>query len=586
MRLPSYVCICVIAIFLSLSCSRREPGAKEHKVIRIETPDDLRSARDSLAKHPDDRRLLSAVCGYYTRMRMFDSVVAVASPSIPLLERSENEYDVMYPIAYVAQAYLFLDNYDSSGYYIDLLKDRLPALGRDDSDKFIAGMVYNILAISSMKTDMDYTSALDYFKKAFDVAWSQKDTANSVILLSNISSLYHFREDTTGLQYVKRACELEKKLNVNIGIRATHLSYMASMFQLCGNMDSAMFYASKAVKMSQGREGYYSSKALVYRTYGDVLSASGKNDEAEKAYMTAEDYLIYANESTAIQLYLSLGNFFLDTKKLDDSEKYYRKGLEIAERIDNAEYTHKVLLGLAKACVRQGKKDDAYYFFQKYYEVSSSVFSLQREQEFSRQLLKYEELKYNEELNEKELVIAKEKLRRTIILFVSVIIMMLAAYAFLLYSKSKKMYAGLYDQYSNYRKKLDELGNIAQAKKENESKSLGVLFERLEQMMKDGLFRRKDLSLASVSEMLDSNSSYVSKAINTCAGTNFIAYVNSYRINDAMKVLSDPDDDTPLKAVCDNAGYGNLTSFYRAFQKETGLSPSRFREEARRKTLS
>lgn len=541
---------------------------------------------DSLASNPRDRKLVSSICGYYTRMRMFDSVIAVAKPSIPALTDSEDEYDVMYPIAYTAQAYLFLDDYDSSARYIAMLKERLHLIDRTDRegvDKFIAGMVYNVLAISSMKTDMDYISALEYLKKSYNFAWSQRDSANAVILLSNIASLYYMKEDTAGLQYARNACGLEKQLNSIAGrMRTDNLAYLASMFKLCGNADSAIFYAEKAVSLSEGKEGYYSGKSLVYCTYGEVLTASGMYDEAEKAYRTAEEYLLYASESTAIRLYMSLGNYNLEAGNPAESEMYYRKALDAAMRIKNAEYTHKILYGLYSVCKEQGKDEEADLFFQRYYEVSSSVFNMRKEQEFNRLILRYEDLKHREELNQKELLIAKERLKNAVILFVAILILLLAGYAFFSYSKSKKMYSKLFSQYSTYRKKLEEFENVAKAKKENESKSMSVLFERLEKMMKDGLFMNKDISLLSVSEMLDSNSSYVSKAINTFSGGNFTVYINSYRINEAMRMLANPEDDTPIKAVCDKVGFGNVTSFYRAFQKETGLSPSIFREQAKR----
>ena len=66
------------------------------------------------------------------------------------------------------------------------------------------------------------------------------------------------------------------------------------------------------------------------------------------------------------------------------------------------------------------------------------------------------------------------------------------------------------------------------------------------------------------------------------AGISYNDYINSYRIKEAVKVLSDPKDDIPLKLLSDNLGYCSISSFYRLFQKETGVPPSHFRKEYRK----
>lgn len=46
-----------------------------------------------------------------------------------------------------------------------------------------------------------------------------------------------------------------------------------------------------------------------------------------------------------------------------------------------------------------------------------------------------------------------------------------------------------------------------------------------------------------------------------------------------MRLLSDKNDDRPIKVIADQAGYNNLQSFYQNFRKETGVPPSRYRTE-------
>lgn len=104
------------------------------------------------------------------------------------------------------------------------------------------------------------------------------------------------------------------------------------------------------------------------------------------------------------------------------------------------------------------------------------------------------------------------------------------------------------------------------------------IFDRIEDLMKtDKLYTDKELTLEKVANRLNTNRSYVSRAINKYSGQGFFNYINTYRINEATRILS--ESDIPLKQLCDDVGFLSTSTFYRAFQKETGCSPSRYRSE-------
>jgi AraC-like DNA-binding protein len=53
-------------------------------------------------------------------------------------------------------------------------------------------------------------------------------------------------------------------------------------------------------------------------------------------------------------------------------------------------------------------------------------------------------------------------------------------------------------------------------------------------------------------------------------------------MREAVAILSNPDDDTPLKVLYQNLGYNTMSVFYTSFSKETGVPPSKYRTEIRR----
>ena len=63
---------------------------------------------------------------------------------------------------------------------------------------------------------------------------------------------------------------------------------------------------------------------------------------------------------------------------------------------------------------------------------------------------------------------------------------------------------------------------------------------------------------------------------------SFTSYVNSFRIQEAVKILSDAGCDMPLKELSDRLGFNDISTFYRSFRSIVGMPPSRYRQEVRR----
>jgi len=87
------------------------------------------------------------------------------------------------------------------------------------------------------------------------------------------------------------------------------------------------------------------------------------------------------------------------------------------------------------------------------------------------------------------------------------------------------------------------------------------------------------ITKAKVAEMLDTNSTYLSQAINEQTGQTFTAYIGALRIKEAIRLISDPQDTTPIKAVCSEVGFSSMTTFYSLFQQTTGMTPATYRQK-------
>jgi AraC-like DNA-binding protein len=130
--------------------------------------------------------------------------------------------------------------------------------------------------------------------------------------------------------------------------------------------------------------------------------------------------------------------------------------------------------------------------------------------------------------------------------------------------------------------KLNELYPEREAT-ENEPNDVVVKLE--EYFTSQKAFLNKDLKIWEVSKMLNSNRTYVSGIINKHYGMNFCSYVNHYRVEEARRMLkAESFDGYTLDHIGDLSGFGSLNSFIRAFQKETGITPGKYREDRKIRT--
>lgn len=115
-----------------------------------------------------------------------------------------------------------------------------------------------------------------------------------------------------------------------------------------------------------------------------------------------------------------------------------------------------------------------------------------------------------------------------------------------------------------------------------------TLAREIERMMEDEVYTSPDFSLDTLATRLESNSKYVSQAINEAFRKNFSSYVNDYRVKLACRRLLDEGYSVyTVAAIGESVGFKSQSSFTSVFRKVTGLSPTVFRKmskEGKRET--
>ena len=93
---------------------------------------------------------------------------------------------------------------------------------------------------------------------------------------------------------------------------------------------------------------------------------------------------------------------------------------------------------------------------------------------------------------------------------------------------------------------------------------------------------REDFTLDYLCSLVDSNTSYVSRIINSHYGKNFNSFINEYRIRVACQRLSDRQySRQTIGAIGQSVGFRSNTTFTAVFRRVTGMTPSVYQKMIR-----
>jgi AraC-like DNA-binding protein len=109
-----------------------------------------------------------------------------------------------------------------------------------------------------------------------------------------------------------------------------------------------------------------------------------------------------------------------------------------------------------------------------------------------------------------------------------------------------------------------------------------ALLTALDDLMKNSkIYREEGLSIAVLSAKLSVPEYRLRRLINQKLGhRNFSAFINGYRLSEAMAALSDPSQSgVPVLTIALDTGFGSIGPFNRAFKAHTGMTPTEYRRE-------
>jgi AraC-like DNA-binding protein len=99
-----------------------------------------------------------------------------------------------------------------------------------------------------------------------------------------------------------------------------------------------------------------------------------------------------------------------------------------------------------------------------------------------------------------------------------------------------------------------------------------------ELMVTKKLYRDSNLKLSQLAHMVATSPNYLSQVINEQRQQNFYDFVNSFRIEEAKRLITDPSHHNEnLLSIAYNVGFNSKSAFNTAFKKHTGMTPTQYR---------
>lgn len=163
MNIKTYLAILLV---LLCGCSRQDRNREEGK--EYFTIEDEERVKTLLQENPYDFYLNRTLWSIYTEKGQWDALI---NATRPIFYREYDTYEEeklhLYAGAFISQAYVFMEQFDSASFYLDRLN-----LSRDSEiwqhDPTLDALVSNTEAIINLKTELNYSAALEHYEKAYN----------------------------------------------------------------------------------------------------------------------------------------------------------------------------------------------------------------------------------------------------------------------------------------------------------------------------------------------------------------------------------------------------------------------------------
>ena len=451
--------------------------------------------------------------------------------SYQLRNKGESEHDgraLLYGYVYIAQCYGGINRVDSMSLYFG---KALP-MAEKEKDYWALATIYNSLGGNTAFGEGDYSQGIAYLIEALRYAENIRDTSRLMLVKNNLAMAYCFINDSTGLIYAQDVYRNGVDNN-NIYRIFQGAMISANLYWMMRDTANALRYVKEALPYVE----MYDQSREIYVLYADILRDIGKKDSSVIYYRKAFQEQSGSGIYSKADLYLGYAEFLKEDRRYDDAVSVLMDGLHMMDSVRSPAKKPMMYLSLSGIYEDMGDPGTALTYYKQYNEEANRQLNLEIERKISSIRREYDKQKHEVELLE-----WRNKYNLAVMAFVFAVCVFVGLY--LLYRSKVKNYRQLLKQHQTILERQETRPAQTTAVPMPQDK-MKEMYDRLEKLMyEQELYRQSDLSRDKVAQMLSTNRTYLCSVIKSFTGMTFPYYVNSFRINEAVRILSNPEDNT------------------------------------------
>lgn len=427
----------------------------------------------------------------------------------------------------------------------------------------------------------DYRTSYERLLKALQLSEISNDVAMMSKIYSNIGNIYlrFSRYDLAKVYYLEA-------LNTgqdSAGIAAT-LNNLGYMEVVSGNLDSAFYSLNQSLQLAKRHN------PLIMQ---DVLHSLASFYKGKKNYDSAYIYYqLSINEATKnntiakkAKSLSDMGKLFFEVNRLDSSIFYIDLSNAIATEYNFLNTLMENYLTLSKIAELKKHNTLALNYFKQHSNLKDSILNLENIAYVDQLQHLHEVSKINQQIEElhheqrvKERTIYYQKIIQYIVITVLLLISGILVLVVLQKRKLSTAYNVLFEkniEIIDLQKHSSEKGLEKYKKSALKDDMQNELLNKILIIMEDtSIICDTEFSIDKLSELLNSNHTYVSQAINSVLGKNFRSFLNGYRIREAQRLFLEPGiTKYTIEAVALKVGFKSRNAFGLAFKEVTGVTP-------------
>ncbi|MCD7924473.1 MAG: AraC family transcriptional regulator [Bacteroides sp.] len=551
-------------------------------------PPILEKQLEIIRKEPDNGDALKFLCQYYLNKGDYSKTITYAEIMKNVADKTKNPLLQLYSYIYQGQAQMMSGREKIAKKNLNLSLELATQLNNDSA----LCSVYGSMGLYSANIETDYYRAIRWLYKGIQLAQQNNFQQQYALLLGNLAGIYYLKKDTAGIKYALKCYELGHSMRNPYIIYSGAVS-SAYMYFLMKQNEEAMKYIHEAETLMLENDFY--DQAHTYNLFGNILYDIGEYPQAIEYSKKAMKDKQAAQTSSIVYAHLGYARVLMQQKKYEEAILLLKQGIAISYARANAIHRNELYESLSTCYEQMHQYHDALNYYKVFRLENDSLFNKDKERDLSEMRFKYDSERQENLIKQSKLDVMQKEQRIQQQTFILIIIFIVLGLLYYLYRRKNKLYLSIVKQNQEAIKRETELNRRIKELETNESspstpekyaassltdeKSL-ELFRTLERTMREEkIYKDNFITKDKVAELLGTNRTYLSRIINEQAKLSFTHYVNRFRIEEAIRLLSDPANDTPLKAISADLGFNSISTFYNLFQSAVGMTPSQYRNK-------